>query len=92
MEASSLNGFFLRIEITLASTELNFYPSTDIDSLDIFVFFVIPSGYPIICIGYSSKKMVTYSIFMEQMVLHVGKLINQSQTHSAAEWDVIGKY
>lgn len=76
--------FFLRIEITVASAESNIYPK-NIDSLDIFVFFLIPSGYSIIWIDCSSKKMVTYSIFMEQKVSHVGKLINHSQTLSAAE-------
>lgn len=42
-------------------------------------FFVIPSGYPITWLDYSSKEIVTYSIFVEQMVLHIRKLINQTQ-------------
>lgn len=70
--------FFLRIETTLASAKSNFYPSKDTDSLDIFVFLIILSGYPIMWLDYSSKK-IAYPIFMEQMVLHVGKLIDQTQ-------------
>lgn len=60
--------------------------SKDIGSLDIFVPLVIPSGYPIIWLGYSNKKIAVYPFFMENMVFwEVYRPISDSCLLSSAE-------